>query len=138
MSTKKRNPKWWQVYLSLPLLVGLFWLEMQIPLTDAENVIAQLGIVFLTCGLVELWLRANRSALMDLDEDEGQWGVRLYEIPPMTLRASDDPEPGPRERPILHIPASGVKGVLSDTFEWEGPEEESSVFANQGVISRKE
>lgn len=138
MASKKRQPKWWQVYLSLPVLMGLFWLELQIPLTYTENVIAQLGILFLIFGFIQLWMRANRSALMNLDEDEGQWQVKVYEFPPLSQGTFGDVEDRPAHRPILQIPAAGVKGVLSDTFEWEAPEEGSSVFAEQDAVSRKQ
>jgi hypothetical protein len=138
MITKKRNPKWWQVYLALPVLMGLFWLEMQIPLTYTENVLAQLGLLFLFFGYVQRWLRENRSALMHLDQAEGEWHLRVYEIPPSAFRGTDRLDGRLSRRPMLQIPAAGVKGVLSDTFEWETPEEESTVFADQDAASRKE
>ena len=43
MSSETKNPKWWQLYVMLPLLVGLFWPEMQAHLTETEHIIAQLG-----------------------------------------------------------------------------------------------
>ena len=138
MSSRSRNPQWWQLYVGLPLLVGLFWPEMQLRLPETENVMAQLGILFLIFGFVQLWLHANRSALMNLDEDEGQRGRRVYEIPPASLRASDDLERRTREHPMLKIPSSGVKGVLSDTFEWDSSEEESRASVKQSIRSRKE
>ncbi len=138
MATKKRNPKWWQVYLGLPLLVGLFWLEMQIPLTDTENVIAQLGILCLIFAFMQVWIRANRSALMHMDDHEGEWRVHLYHIPAEQSGSIAPSEDRRGERPMLHIPASGLKGVLSDTFEWESPEDETSVFADRSAVPRKE
>jgi hypothetical protein len=138
MTSKKRHPQWWQLYIGLPLLVGLFWSEMQLPLTPTENIIAQLGILILIFGFVQLWLHANRSALMGLDEEEGKWEFRVYQIPPGSLGTFDDVEVHPMERPLLQIPAGGIKGVLSDTFEWETPEDGSSVYADQRAVSRKE
>ena len=39
---------------------------------------------------------------------------------------------------MLQIPASEIKGVLSDTFEWDAPEDEASVFADRSAVLRKE
>lgn len=138
MSSKKRHPQWWQLYLGLPLLVGLFWPEMQLALTATENVIAQLGILFLIFGFMQWWMHANRSALMGLDEEEGKWEFRVYQVPPASFRTLDDIELHPKARPLLQIPAAGIKGVLSDTFEWDSSEDESSVFVDQRAVSRKE
>jgi len=138
MWTEKKHPKWWQLYVILPLLVGLFWPEMRAALTEPEHVIAEIGILFLIFGFVQVWLRANRSALMNLDEEEGQWRIHVYQIPPTEPRAPDDVEQRTSQRPVFQIPVSEIKGVLSDTFEWEAPEGEASVFADQRGFSRKE
>jgi hypothetical protein len=133
---ERPRAKWWQLYVMLPLLVGLLWLEMQIPLTPTENVIAQIGILFLIFGFVQLWLSANGSALTGLDEDGGRRRSKLYEIPPVFPRTLDDVEDRVSERPMLHIPAAGVKGVLSDTFEWEVPENPPAPSV-KGAVSRE-
>ena len=49
--------------------------------TETEHIIAELGILFLIFGFVQLWLRANRSALMNSDPAEAGWRINLYEIP---------------------------------------------------------
>lgn len=138
MSSKKRNPKWWQLYVMLPLLAGLFWPEIQAPLTETGHIIAQLGILCLIFGFVQLWMRANRSALMHMDEEQGHWRINAYEILLEQPRAAEDTENRTGTRPLLEIPASGVSGVLSDTFELGAPEEQSSVFRDQGIEARKE
>jgi len=138
MSSEKKHPKWWQVYVMLPLLVGLFLPEMQAALTEPEHVIAELGILALIFGFVHLWLRANRSALMNMDEEAGQWRIRVYQIPPTGPRALDDVEQRTSQPRMFQIPVSEIKGVLSDTFEWEAPEGEESVFADERGLSRKE
>src|SRR5512143_3090320 len=123
MSSETKNPKWWQLYVMLPLLVGLFWPEMRAPLTETEHAIAQLGILCLIFGFVQLWMRANRSALLHMDAEQGNWRIRVYEILPEQPRAAEDTENHLRTRPLLQIPASGLSGVLSDTFELETREE---------------
>lgn len=120
---ERPGARWWQLYVVLPLLVGLLWLEMQIPFTPTEDIIAQLGILCLIFGFTQLWLHANRSALMHLDEQEGKRKIGVDEIPPVSLQTFDEVEEPASERPMLHIPAAGLKGVLSNTFEWEPPED---------------
>jgi hypothetical protein len=134
---ERPRAQWWQLYVMLPLLVGLFWVEIQIPLTPTENVIAQLGILFLIFAFTQLWLRANRSALTDLDEDGGRWRIRVREIPPVSPRTFDNVEDRTSKYPMLQIPASGLKGVLSNTFEWKAPDDPPAP-AVKGTVSRKE
>ena len=138
MWTEKKHPSWWQLYVMLPVLVGLFWPEEKAALTETEHVIAELGILFLIFGFVQLWLRANRSALLYLDGEEGRWRTNRYEFPAAQLRDLDDHEDGAERRPMFQIPASEIKGVLSDTFEWDAPEDPSSVFADRSAVARKE
>lgn len=138
MSSEKKNPKWWQLYVMLPLLVGLFWPEMQARLTETEHIIAQLGILCLIFGCVHVWMRANHSALLHMDEEHGTWRLHVYVIPPEELGAGAEMGNRMSTRPLLQVPASGLKGVLSDTFELEAPEEGSSVFMDQGASARKE
>lgn len=138
MSSQTQGPKWWQVYVGLPLLVGLFWPEMSLSLTETGHIVAQLGILFLIFGFMQVWIRANRSALMGLDAEEGKGQFKICQIPPAGLRMIDDIEARRSESPLLQIPAAGLKGVLSDTFEWDAPEEGSGVFADHGAVSRKE
>ena len=136
MWNEKKHPSWWQLYVMLPVLVGLFWPEERAALTETEHVIAELGILALIFGFVQLWLRANRSALMNIDPAEAGWRIRLYEIPVEQLRALRELEDAatPRRR---ELPAGEIKGVLGDAFDWGFPEDESSVFADRSTAARK-
>jgi hypothetical protein len=54
-STKAHKPQWWQLYLMLPLLAGLYLPEMRLQLSGAADILAQLAILglifaFLHCG----------------------------------------------------------------------------------------
>ena len=138
MWTEKKHPSWWQLYVMLPVLVGLFWPEEKAALTETEHVIAELGILFLIFGFVQLWLRANRSALLYLDGEEGRWRSNRYEFPAAQLRDLDDHEDRAERLPMFQIPASEIKGVLSDTFEWDMSEDPSNVFADRRAVARKE
>ncbi len=139
MSSEKRHPQWWQVYVMLPLLVALFLVEMRLPFTHTEHVIAQIGIMLSIYGFIHLWLRANRRALMGIDEEQGEWQIKVYEIPPAQSPALDDGRNGNSPRPMFQFPESGLKGVLSDTFELESRENTSVLFPDhEDVSSRKE
>jgi hypothetical protein len=138
MSSKKQNARWWQVYLMVPVLLGLFWPETRAPLTQTEHVIAELGILALIFSAVRWWLRANRSALMSSDARDAGWGVRVYEIPTERLRDMEHTEDRPSEHPVRRIAVSNNQGVLSDTFQRDLPEDAVSVFAYRSTVLRKE
>jgi hypothetical protein len=80
----------------VPLAAGLFWLEMKTPLSETEHRAADVGIVLLIFGLVELWLRANRLAFFREDYRKQEksrlqsrlWGILLEEIPAQEPGAS--------------------------------------------------
>ena len=59
MFGKISRPKWWLLYLLLSVLVGLFVIESKASISDAGHRVVEVGIVALTFGLIELWLRAN-------------------------------------------------------------------------------
>jgi hypothetical protein len=128
MPSNKRSPQWWQVYVMLPLLVSLFLLEMRLPLTHTEHIVAQLGILFLIYGFIHLWLRANQSAWNGLGEGfdgpRGEWQVKVYEIPPVRLSASKQDA-----RPLIQVPPE-IDGVLSDTFQMGSMDAESFAIKN--------
>ena len=68
MFGKISRPKWWLLYLLLPVLVGLLVIEIRIPISEMGHRVVEVGIVLLVFGLIELWLRAN-----DANIRAGQW-----------------------------------------------------------------
>jgi hypothetical protein len=138
MSHRKQKPQWWQVYVGLAVLVGLFLPEMQARLTEPEHIIAEIGILFLIFAFMQYWLRANRSALMDYDPDEENSGIKLYQIPPMQLDGIEESRPVGPTRQMVETPVSEIKGVLGDTFEWDSSEENASVFGAPRGLARRE
>jgi hypothetical protein len=138
MSSIKRRAQWWQLYFGLPVLLGLFLPEMRASLTETEHIIAELGILFLVFGFTQLWLRANRSALMNMEQQEAGWVPRFRLMPPKQFHASADRQASAERMPVRRISAVEIKGVLSDTFEWDASEDDSSVFADRSVVLRKE
>ena len=112
MSANYARPKWWQLYLSLPLLIGLFLLEHRLKLSEGGHQAAQLGILLLVYGLIHVWLKANASALSKMDQRQYHGTVTVVRVPPHQLSDAS-------RRPMLQLPNSEIKGTLSDTFEMD-------------------
>jgi hypothetical protein len=108
MSSSKNHPKWWQVYLTFPLLIGLFVLDARLKISTRGHQAVQIGIILLVYGLIHLWLKANSSALARMDHGR----VTVMRFPVSQL-------PDVERRPMFELPPSEIKGVLSDTFEMD-------------------
>jgi len=122
MSTQYARPKWWQVYLTLPLLIALFALDSRLKLSVRGHQAVQIGIVLIVFGLIHLWVKANARALSEMDRAHyGGW-VRVIKISPYQLPGMDDEN---KKYPMLQLPESEIKGVLSDTFEMDYIDAES-------------
>ncbi len=108
------KPKWWQLYLTFPLLMGLFLLDTHLNISTGGHEIVQLGSLFLEFGLVQVWLKSNGRALRHMDDEEISRTLRIIEIPP--AMPGDSPE---RSQPLLLPRPTEIPGVLSDTFEMD-------------------
>ena len=108
MSRLTSRPRWWQLYLTLPLLLALFLVERRLRLSAGGHLAAQIGIVLLIYGLIDVWLRANARALSRADQDEIRETIVVSPIPPRRL--SD-------RLSLFELPKAEIKGALSDTFE---------------------
>ena len=75
MYSKKQRPSRWLLYLSLPMMIGLFLLEMRLSLSDTGHRFAELIIVLIVFGSMSLWLKANTGAL--IQEDLERWHTAL-------------------------------------------------------------
>ena len=115
MSTQYARPRWWQVYLTFPLLVVLFMLDNRLKLSSRGHQMVQIGIILLVYGLIHLWLKANATALSGMDQRQAHGRITVIQVPMYEL-PDDTVVDG---RPIFEIPASGIKDVLSDTFEMD-------------------
>jgi hypothetical protein len=112
------HPKWWQLYLTFPLLIALFLLDSRLRLSTHGHQAVQVGIVLLVYGLIHLWLKANRSAL---NEPQGQpiTIYRVIEIPP-----AGSPEWGEAKESIVQLSDSEIHGLLGDNMEMSSTEAE--------------
>ncbi len=120
MSSRDDHPKWWQVYLTFPLLVALFMLDGRLKISSRGHTIVQIGIVLLIYGFVHLWLRANAKALAKMNQEQIKGKITVIQFPPYQL----DDEKKDKHR-IFQIPDSEIKGVLSDAFEMDCIDAES-------------
>jgi hypothetical protein len=68
MRQEKSHPSWWQLYLLGLVMIGLLVLGAWAPSSEFGHQVAAIGALLLICGLVELWLRANRRALLHVSE----------------------------------------------------------------------
>jgi hypothetical protein len=114
MSTNNAHPKWWQVYLTFPLLIALFMLDHSLKLSERGHVVAQIGILVFVYWLIHLWLKANATALSEMDRKQFRNTFTVIRIPPYQL-----PNTNSGKRPMFQFPNSEIKGTLSNTFEMD-------------------
>jgi hypothetical protein len=124
------RPKWWKLYLIFPLLIALFIFDSHLKLSSRGHQVVQLGIILLVYGLIYLWLKANSSALSQMDPNQYHGTITVIRIPPYQLHQE--------KNPMLHLPDSEIKGVLSDTFEMDYIDAESFLIDEVSQESNKE
>jgi len=116
MSSSNTRPKWWQLYLSFPLLIMLFVVENRLKISTREHQVVQFGIILFVYGLILLWLKANSAALSNMDRRQYHRMITVILPPSFELIDADT---------MFELPASEIKGVLSDTFEMDYIDAES-------------
>lgn len=109
MFSQHARPKWWQVYLTLPLLIALFLADSRLKISTRGHQAVQIGIILLVYGLIHLWLKANTAALSRMDRGQNYGRVRVIRIPVSSSQPSR----------LLQLPDSEIKGMLNDTFEMD-------------------
>jgi hypothetical protein len=108
------RPKWWQLYLTFPLLIILFTVDGRLKISTRGHQAVQIGIVLLVFGLIHLWVKANSSALLHMDQEKYSGSITVIQIP-----AYQETELDMETHSKLEFPVSEIKGVLSDTFEMD-------------------
>lgn len=68
MQTQNDSPKWWQLYLIFPSLVGLFVFDHRLNISIGGHEIVQIGSLALVLSFVYIWIKANTDALSRLDQ----------------------------------------------------------------------
>jgi hypothetical protein len=64
MKPHEPRPHWFVLYLLLPLMILLFWLQSRLAVPGNDHELLQLGILFLIYLLVSRWIKANETALV--------------------------------------------------------------------------
>jgi hypothetical protein len=121
MSSQNR-PKWWQLYLTFPLLMALFVVDSRLKVSTRVHQMVQIGIILIVFGLIHLWLKANARALSAMDRAQLKRRVTVIRIQPHQLPAMDNEY---KKRPMFQLPDSEIKGILSETFEMDDIDAES-------------
>jgi hypothetical protein len=112
MSSTNIRPRWWQLYLTFPLLIALFAVDNRLKLSSRGHQIVQIGIILVLYGLIHLWLKANARALSRMDQQAYSSTFKVIEIP-----AVRDPEANHARRSILQLSDSEIKGLLTDSSD---------------------
>lgn len=112
MYSQNSHPKWWQVYLTFPLLIAAFALDNRLKISARGHQAVQIGIVLLIYMLVHLWLKANSSSLSRIDQRGKSGNYRVLQMRPAQL-------PESKSDRLLQLPEAEVKGMLSNTFEMD-------------------
>ena len=110
MQTAKQTPQWWQLYLIVPLLIALFVIDGRLQISAGGHQAVQIGIVLVVYWVIHRWLKANEHALSSMDQLEATSTFRVIRFPIYSLPEQDN-------RPLIQLPDSELKGVLSDTFD---------------------
>ncbi len=136
-SRKATRPQWWQLYMGLPLICSLFLLEMRLHITGTEHIVLQLGILALIFVFLQAWMSGNRRALMGLDEEQGTWQLKVYELTTADLARARENATQAEKRPILQLPEGELKGVLSTTFGMDKLEDEPTILHPDELFSKR-
>ena len=129
MYSQNSRPKWWQLYLALPLLIVLFMLENRLKISARGHQFVQIGILVIVYGLVHVWLKANSIALSKMDQEHYHTTFTVREVLPDPTQESLD-----MEHSTLQFPDAEIHGVLSDTFEFDYVE---AAFPRKAEVSQK-
>jgi len=127
------KPKWWQLYLTFPVLLGLFVLDTRLHLSTGGHEALQLGSLFLEFAVIQRWLHANASALNYMDDETYRRTITVIEFSPSPAAGIEGDARG-----AWVLPPIEIKGVLGDTFEMDTIDarsasiEESTQGARQG------
>ncbi len=121
MLSSNKNPRWWQLYLTFPLLIALFAVDGRLKISTGGHQAVQITIVLLVYGFIHGWLNANRSALSRMDQQQYNRTFMTIRIPPAQL-----PDSGTARRSILQLSDSEIPGLLGDTMDMSYIDAESS------------
>ncbi|MFN8493021.1 MAG: hypothetical protein U0350_35790 [Caldilineaceae bacterium] len=115
MFTQKRKPKWWQLGLLAPLMVGLLILDARLTLSQWEHQCIEVGVVLLMYGSMACWLWLNQEALENEANKPGGW----QRIAPETLQQPTEPlPPVETEQPSVVAYPVATLNELDDALQY--------------------
>ena len=135
MSSQSIRVKWWQLYLAVPLLIGLFMLDSRLRISVRWHQAVQIGIILFVYGLIQLWLNANAKMLRAVDRSRYEDWVTVIKIQPYELI---DPDVQDKQGKLLDLSGSETRGILGDTFEMDYIDAESFPVDEVAEESKKE
>jgi len=115
MKSTEKRPSWWKLYIIFPLLLALFTVDSRLKISARGHQAVQIAIVLIVFGLTQLWIKANSSALVKMDQRQYHGTYTVLEYPPYQQIVSNKK---------LQIPDTEVKGLLNDTFEMDNADAE--------------
>jgi hypothetical protein len=82
MRHKRSRPNWWILYLILTLMLGLFLIEVRVPLSSRGHQLTEIVIVLFIFRIIWIWLDVNEQALNQEELEERRKGHpgKLYII----------------------------------------------------------
>jgi hypothetical protein len=88
---KSRKPKWWQLYLLVPLMFVLFAAEHWIPLPGVSPDLADAGIVVFTFVAMLGWVHVNGGLLewYEVDQDRSYYDLKITVYEPTSKSKGD-------------------------------------------------
>lgn len=117
MLEKRRRPAWGQLFLGVPVMIGLFWFVEQQALTETGRTLLQVMMLLLVYGGVSLWLKANAVAMLEEDvqrsREERQRGPDA--APARRSENVENPRPS-RPRPALKQRLAGWAALVGGLF----------------------
>jgi hypothetical protein len=88
---KQYKPMWWQLYILVPVMIGMILVEQLDPMPGISSEFVDLGVVVLTFGMMLAWMRIN-SGLIESDEmekDESLCDLRITIYDPQADTTND-------------------------------------------------
>jgi hypothetical protein len=107
MHTKPARPRWWVLYLVLPLTIALFWWETQAPLSERAHQAVEVIIILFAFSLVWLWLETNRRALIEEEREKRRQELRRT-LEPLRQSYPVDPLPVRPRNGALHARPTAI------------------------------
>ena len=104
MGKERQRPSWWQLWLLLPALGILAFLEARALLSPAGHRVVEVAIILVVYGLVSIWVRANQARLLRESCDglfQTRTTVYLPSVPGIIAGSNDN---GHHE-PAWYVPA---------------------------------